>query len=99
MLLLRRPERCGEAEHTALAQLRDVHPDVGIAAAFTERFVEIVRERRGNKLGGWLSDAQASGTREIQQFAYTRFAGTKRRWRRAARFPGRTDRQKVRSRS
>jgi transposase len=70
MLLLRRPERCGEAEHAALAQLRDVHPDVGIAAAFTERFVEIVRERRGNKLGGWLSDAEASGTREIQQFAY-----------------------------
>jgi transposase len=66
----RRPERCGEAEHAALAQLRDVHPDVGIAAAFTERFVEIVRERRGNKLGGWLSDAEASGTREIQQFAY-----------------------------
>ena len=70
MLLLRRPERCGEAEHAALAQLRDVHPDVGIAAAFTERFVEIVRERRGKKLGGWLSDAEASGTREIQQFAY-----------------------------
>jgi transposase len=71
MLLLRRPERCGgEAEHAALAQLRDVHPDVGIAAAFTERFVEIVRERRGKKLGGWLSDAEASGTREIQQFVY-----------------------------
>jgi hypothetical protein len=60
----------GEVEHAALAQLWDVHPDVGIAAAFTERFVEIVRERRGNKLGGWLSDAEASGIREIQQFAY-----------------------------
>jgi transposase len=70
MLLLRRSERCGEAEHAALAQLRDVHPDIGIAVGFTERFVRIVRERQGAKLGEWLSDAEASGIREIQQFAY-----------------------------
>jgi transposase len=70
MLLLRRPERCGEAEHAALAQLRDVHPHVGTAVDFTERFVEIVRARQGAKLGEWLSDAEASGMREIQQFAY-----------------------------
>ena len=70
MLLLRRPERCDEAEHEARAQLRDIHPDVGIAVSFTERFVEIVRERRGARLGEWLSDAEASGIREVQQFAY-----------------------------
>jgi transposase len=70
MLLLRRSERCNEAEHTARAELRDVHPDVGIAVGFSERFIEIVRERRGAKLGKWLSDAEASGIREIQQFAY-----------------------------
>jgi Transposase len=99
MLLMRRPERCGEAEHAAIAQLREVHQDIGVAVSFTERFVEIVRERQGIKLSKWLSDAEASGIREIQQFAYTRLAGMKRRWRRAARFPGRTGRQKVRSRS
>ena len=42
---------------------------VGIAVCFTERFVEIVRERRGGKLGEWLSDAEASGVREIRRFA------------------------------
>ncbi len=71
MLLLRRPERCNEAERAALAQLRDVHPDVGTTVAFTERFVKIVRERRGAELlGEWLVDAEASDTCEIQQFAY-----------------------------
>ncbi len=69
MLLLRRPERCDEAEHEARAELGDVHPEVGIAVCFTERFVEIVRERRGEKLGEWLSDAEASGVREIRRFA------------------------------
>jgi transposase len=70
MLLMRRPERCGEAEHATIAQLREVHQDIGVAVSFTERFVEIVRERQGIKLSKWLSDAQASGNREIQQFAY-----------------------------
>ena len=71
MLLLRRPERCNEAEQAALAQLRDAHTEVGTTVAFTERFVKIVRERRGAELlGEWLADAKASGTREIQQFAY-----------------------------
>lgn len=70
MLLLRRPERCNEAERAALAQLRDVHPDVGTTVTFTERFVKIVRERRGAELGEWLLDAEASDIREIQQFAY-----------------------------
>jgi transposase len=70
MLLMRRPERCGEAEHTTIAQLREVHQDIGVALSFTERFVEIVRERQGIKLSKWLSDAEASGIHEIQQFAY-----------------------------
>jgi hypothetical protein len=70
MLLLRRPEKCDEAEHKARAELGDVHPEVGIAVCFTERFVEIVQERRGTELGRWLSDAEASGVREIRQFAY-----------------------------
>ncbi len=70
MLLLRHPERCGEAEQATIARLREVHPDIGVALSFTERFVEIVRERRGTKLGKWLSAAEASEIREIQQFAY-----------------------------
>ena len=46
-------------------------PEVGTTVAFTERFVKIVRERRGVELlGEWLADAEASGTREIQRLAY-----------------------------
>ena len=69
MLLLRRPERCSDGERAAIAQLRACHPDIATTMAFTERFVAIVRERRGEELSSWLADAQASGIREIGQFA------------------------------
>jgi transposase len=70
MLLLRRPERCSEAESKVLMQLPGLHPDIATAVSFTKRFVEIVRNRQGAKLSEWLYDAEASGVREIQQFAH-----------------------------
>jgi transposase len=69
MLLLRRPERCRDAERAAIEQLRACHSDIATTMAFTERFVAIVRERCGEELSPWLADAQASGIREIGQFA------------------------------
>ena len=70
VLLLGRPERRTEAESTALAQLRDAHTEIAAVIGFTERFVEIVRERRGERLGEWLSDAEGCGIREIWRFAH-----------------------------
>ncbi len=69
MLLLRRPERCSDAEQAAITQLRACHPDIATTMAFTERFTTMVRERHGDALAQWLADAQASGIREIGQFA------------------------------
>jgi transposase len=70
-LMLRQPERLTDAERVALAQLQDVHSDVGTALAFTERFAGIVRDRRGAaELEAWLIDAEASEVREIRQFAH-----------------------------
>ena len=69
MLLLRRPERCSDAEQAAIAQLRACHPDIATTIAFTERFTTMVRERQGDALPQWLADAQASAIREIGQFA------------------------------
>ncbi len=69
MLLLRRRERCSDGERAAMAQLRGCHPDIATTMIFTERFVAIVRERCGEELSPWLTDAQASGIREIGQFA------------------------------
>lgn len=70
MFLLRRRERRTEAESMALAQLRDCHEEIAATIAFTERFVEIVRKRQGEKLGEWLSDAEGCGIREIWRFAH-----------------------------
>ncbi len=69
MLLLRQPERCGTGERAAMEQLRVCHLDIAMTMTFTERFVAIVRERRGDELPQWLADAQASAIREIGQFA------------------------------
>jgi transposase len=69
MLLLRRPERCTDGERAAIGLLRACHPDIATTMTFTERFVAIVRERRSEELSPWLADAQASGIREIGQFA------------------------------
>lgn len=68
MLLLQKPDRRSEAEATALFDLPNVHQEIAIAVAFTKRFVEIVRDRQGGKLGQWLCDAEASGVHEIQEF-------------------------------
>lgn len=69
MLLLRRAERCSDGERAAIEQLRACHADIATTMTFTERFVTIVRERRGDELPQWLADAQASAIREIGQFA------------------------------
>jgi transposase len=69
MLLLRRPERCSEAERAAIVQLRACHPDIATTMAFSERFTTMVRERQGDALPQWLTDARAGAIREIGQFA------------------------------
>ena len=70
-LVLRKPELLTDAERMALAQLQDVHSEVGTTLVFTERFAGIVRERRGAaELQQWLVDAEASEVREIRQFAH-----------------------------
>lgn len=69
MLLLRRPEGWSDGERATIEQLRACHRDIATTMAFTERFVALVRERRGEDLAPWLADAQVSGIREIGQFA------------------------------
>ncbi len=68
-LLLRPAERCEDAQREAIERLRACHPDVATTIELTERFAEIVRERRGERLDRWLADARECGIREIEQFA------------------------------
>lgn len=69
MLLLSKEGQRSEAESAALAELPNAHQDIATTVGFTERFVKIVRERRGGELGGWLSEAESSVVPEVQQFA------------------------------
>lgn len=69
MLLVLREEQRNEHEFAVLARLTEVHQEITTTVGFTERFMKIVRERRGGDLGKWLSDAESSGIAEIRRFA------------------------------
>jgi transposase len=42
---------------------------IGQAAALGQRFLEMVRSRQVEALDGWLADAEASGSKELRNFA------------------------------
>ena len=69
VLLLIRAENCSEAEQAAIAQLEEIHPELASSISFTKRFAKMIRERHGSELKKWLSDAEASGIREVKEFA------------------------------
>ena len=39
------------------------------AAVLSQRFLEMIRERHAEALDGWLADAEASGIKELRNFA------------------------------
>jgi len=53
----------------ALARLPGAHQDIATPVSLAKRFLKILREWRGGELGGWLSEAEASGTAGFRQFA------------------------------
>jgi len=44
-------------------------PEVAAAYPLAQEFMRIIRERDGAQLDTWLAEAQASGVRELKQFA------------------------------
>jgi transposase len=73
---LRRATDRTEAEQRVLRQLLELCPDARLAFGLTERFLQLVRERRPNVrerqpnvLDAWLEDAAAAGLPEFRSFA------------------------------
>ncbi len=68
-LLARAEDELTEREQTARAALLAAHPAIAAAAALATRFLALLRERRGDALAPWLTDAAASELVEFRRFA------------------------------
>ncbi|HLZ62559.1 MAG TPA: transposase [Ktedonosporobacter sp.] len=68
-LFLRRPEDLVAQGQETLALLRSLHTEVDQAYALVQQFTQMLRERSGEHLDGWLDLVNQSGIRELQSFA------------------------------
>jgi transposase len=67
-LLLQHQKDLTQQEVQALAQARQLHPDLERAASLFHLFLQMVRQRRGEELDGWLHAAFHSGIPELRSF-------------------------------
>jgi transposase len=69
MLLLQRPERLTTDQQVLLARLCEADGTIAAAQMLTREFVTIARERRGERLDGWIADAIAADIPDVHRFA------------------------------
>jgi transposase len=68
-LLVQRPERLTEEERAYLTRLCEQTPPIATAYALTQAFAIMVRDRQGQQLDGWLTQAKESGIKELAAYA------------------------------
>lgn len=68
-LFLRRPEELEAEEEETLALLRSLHAEVDRAYELVQQFTQMLRERQGERLDGWLDLVNKSCIPELQSFA------------------------------
>jgi transposase len=69
-LFMRYTDHLDEGEHMDLAALRQAHPDLETAYRLTQDFLQMVRQREGERLDTWLTQVQESDLPELQSFAH-----------------------------
>jgi hypothetical protein len=68
-LFLRRPEKLSGEEQETLLLLRQFHSEVDLAYELVQQFVQMLHERLGEHLDGWLAQVNQSSIPELQSFA------------------------------
>ncbi|HEV8637899.1 MAG TPA: ISL3 family transposase [Chloroflexota bacterium] len=68
-LLLRRPSELDDEEQKLLQDLSQSSPELVGARQLAQRFLGLVRERRGRELDEWLADANTTGPPELRGFS------------------------------
>ncbi len=67
-LFFRKETDLDETEQQNLAHLRQAHPSIEKAYQLVSDFLQMLRERTGQHLSQWLTDAQESGLPEFEPF-------------------------------
>ena len=67
-LLLRRRSELDDAERAVLTQLCRRSSELGASRRLAQRFLVLVRERRGTQLEQWVADVQTTGPPELRGF-------------------------------
>ena len=67
-LLMLRPEKLTQEQQQALIQLRLAHSEIEAVMQVVEVFLQMLRTLQGQKLEGWMEQAQQTGIRELQNF-------------------------------
>jgi transposase len=67
--LLRDPGSLEAEEQRALQRIQESWEDVAVGYALLQEFLQMMRERRGGELAGWLERAKASKFVDIENFA------------------------------
>jgi transposase len=67
-LLLHHQKDLSKQEVQTVAQARQLHPDLEQSASLLQSFLQMIRERRGEELDGWLHSAFHSGLPELRSF-------------------------------
>ncbi len=67
-LFFRKETDLDETEQQNLAHLRQAHPSIEKAYQLVSAFLQMLRERTGQHLSQWLTDAQESGLPELEPF-------------------------------
>lgn len=68
-VLVRPRGKRSETEQTFVEQLRSLDPMVAAADRLAQRFLRLVRERRGVELDAWIAEARVSDVAELARFA------------------------------
>ena len=68
-LFMRREEKLTKEQKKYLGRLCDADEDLAVARRLTQEFASMVRELEGEKLAGWLEEAEASSVPAMQRFA------------------------------
>jgi transposase len=68
-LFLRRTEKLRAQEQETLLMLRQFHPEVNLTYDLIQQFIQMLRERLGERLDSWLVQVNQSSIPELQSFA------------------------------
>ncbi len=68
-LLVQRPERLTDDDRAYLHRLCAQSPTIATASVLTNEFAAMLRERQGQRLDDWLTQAKDSGIKELSAYA------------------------------